>query len=432
MTTSHSVLGGTFPNWRAKLAYIVETMREMSLQTDPQDTVQTYALRMREVWPSDRMVAISRRDLASPKYRVTRSSLWNERVNPWKQQDRLPLFEGGLMSELIYGDSAQLINRLDIAPDEPAAEYFEGQKSLVAIPLFDSGVAKNMVLFMREEADAYDPEQFPDLVLMTSLFGRMTHNLVLRGELQKAYDAVDREMKTVAEIQRALLPPEMPDIPTMHLAAHYRTSKRAGGDYYDFFPVGDGKWGILIADASGHGTPAAVVMAITHSIVHTHPGPPTPPSEMLNFINHHLASRYTEQNGSFVTAFYGIYDPEKRRLMYASAGHPPPRLKRCEGGRICSLDEAREIPLGVSKDARYHNAEHQLHAGDQIVFYTDGINEAFNPDGEQFGLDRLDAVMERCRHQAGDLIQAIVSAVDEFAYGLAAEDDQTLLVAKIS
>jgi sigma-B regulation protein RsbU (phosphoserine phosphatase) len=153
---------------------------------------------------------------------------------------------------------------------------------------------------------------------------------------------------------------------------------------------------------------------------------------MLNFINHHLASRYTEQNGSFVTAFYGIYDPEKRRLMYASAGHPPPRLKRCEGGRICSLDEAREIPLGVSKDARYHNAEHQLHAGDQIVFYTDGINEAFNPDGEQFGLDRLDAVMERCRHQAGDLIQAIVSAVDEFAYGLAAEDDQTLLVAKIS
>ncbi len=108
---------------------------------------------------------------------------------------------------------------------------------------------------------------------MSNLFGRATHNLVLSDQLKVAYEAVDYEMKVVADIQRSLLPMQMPSIPTLSLAAHYQTSHRAGGDYYDFFPLPDGKWGILIADVSGHGTPAAVLMAVTHSLAHTLPRP---------------------------------------------------------------------------------------------------------------------------------------------------------------
>src|SRR5207249_9646395 len=113
----------------------------------------------------------------------------------------------------------------------------------------------------------------PELVWISNLFGRATHNLVLAEQVQSAFEAVDQEMKTIANLQRSLLPSPLPTIPRMGLAAHYQTSQRAGGDYYDFFPLPDGKWGILIADVSGHGTPAAVLMAVTHSIAHTYPGP---------------------------------------------------------------------------------------------------------------------------------------------------------------
>ena len=146
---------------------------------------------------------------------------------------------------------------------------------------------------------------------MSNLFGRATHNLVLSEQLKKAYDELDAEIRVIGDIQRSLLPTELPKIPTMDLAADYQTSRRAGGDYYDFFPLPDGRWGIWIADVSGHGPPAAVLMAVTHSIAHAFSGPPSPPGNFLSHVNYHLATRYTAASGTFVTAFYGIYDPAR-------------------------------------------------------------------------------------------------------------------------
>src|SRR5439155_11889868 len=134
-------------------------------------------------------------------------------------------------------------------------------------------------------------------------FGRATHNLVLAEEVRKAYTVVERELKVVADIQRSLLPKTIPEIPGLGLAAFYQTSQWAGGDYYDFFPLPDGRWGILIADVSGHGTPAAVMMAITHSLAHGLPGHPDPPSTMLGHVNRQLYRRYNAGNEGFVTAF---------------------------------------------------------------------------------------------------------------------------------
>src|SRR5262249_558922 len=121
----------------------------------------------------------------------------------------------------------------------------------------------------------------------------------------------------------SLLPAPLPTIPTLDLATHYQPSQRAGGDYFDFFPLPAGKWGIFIADVSGHGSPAAVLMAVTHCIAHTHPRPPQPPPKVLNYLHRHLATLYTRQNENFITAFYGVYDPSNRTLTYACAGHNP-------------------------------------------------------------------------------------------------------------
>jgi phosphoserine phosphatase RsbU/P len=418
-------------DWREKLALIVDTMRDMSRHTDPQEMVRAYGERMRQLASIDRRVSLSRRGLTFPQYRITRSTTWENEINPWKDKDRLPLLEGGLLADLIYSNETHVFDDLQLATNEPAAEYLAGFRSLLAIPMFDQGESINMVVALQREPAAFPGDQIPDLVWRSNLFGRATGNLVVKEELAQAYEALDRELRIVGEIQRSLLPAQLPRIPTLDLAAHYQPSQRAGGDYYDFFRLPGGKWGIFLADVSGHGTPAAVLMAVTHCIAHTHPGPVMPPAKVLDYLNHHLTRSYTAQNGHFVTAYFAVYDPAEHCLTYASAGHNPPRLKRCSDGSLLALDQARGLPLGITSDMSYKEFRQELQPGDQIVFYTDGITEAHNAHGKMFGTERLDRVLENCSLQASALLETVLTSVAEFTEGRPADDDRTLIIARV-
>jgi sigma-B regulation protein RsbU (phosphoserine phosphatase) len=419
-------------DWRERLDMVVAMMREMSTQTDAQEMRRAYTERIRRLLPVDASLSLSRRDLSRPRFRITRSSHWKEDINPWKEKARLPLLEGGLLSELIYGDQPRLFDDLEVPSDDPAWAYLTGFRSLAAIPMYDQGAGLNMVVLLRHEAGAFSREQFPQVVWMSNLFGRATLNLLLSEQLKTAYEEVDFELKAVADMQRSLLPARMPKIPNLAVAAHYQTSRRAGGDYYDFFPLDDGRCGLFIADVSGHGTPAAVLMAVTHSLAHTFPGSHMGPGELLEHINRHLATLYTVQSDTFVTAFYGLFDPRDRSLTYASAGHNPPRLKRCQDGSLALLNGTRGLPLGILPTEKYGEKTHQLMPGDQLVLYTDGITEAQNAAGEQFGLGRLDKVLEHCNISVRDLLRSVLDALEEFTAGEPAHDDRTLLVAKVS
>ena len=294
-----------------------------------------------------RRISLSRRGVAYPYYRVTRSTTWSDEINPWTDKDRLPLFAGGLLARLIYAGMPEVIDELAWDEEDPAAEYLSGMRSLLAIPMYDQGESLNMVVVLGYQPSAFIKEEIPEIVWRSNLFGRATGNLVLKEELQRAYEALDRELKIVSDIQLSLLPAELPRIPTLDLATYYRPSHRAGGDYYDFFPLPDGEWGIFVGDVSGHGTPAAVLMAVTHCLAHTCPGPPAPPGKILAYLNDHLVSGYTSLNDSFVTAFYAIYDPATRRPDLFCAGHNPPRLKRCQDGTLMILDQCNNPPLGI-------------------------------------------------------------------------------------
>ncbi|MGL4550170.1 MAG: PP2C family protein-serine/threonine phosphatase [Gemmataceae bacterium] len=426
-----SAIENLSPDWRAQLAYIVEAMREMSRQTDPQEMGKLYGKRMRGLMPLDASLSVSRRDLDSPLYRVTRSSRWAEDINPWKQRDKLPLLSGGVLAELLYGDQPHLFDDFSAPPGDPAFEYLDGFRSVAAVPMYDKGASLNMILLMRKEPGAFNPEQFPSLVWQSNLYGRATHNLVLSEQLKDAYNAVDHELKVVAGIQRSLLPTHAPAIPGVGIATYYQTSQRAGGDYYDFFPLPDGRWGILIADVSGHGTPAAVIMAITHSLAHTFPGPHDRPGRLLEYLNDRLHGRYT-LDSTFVTAFHAIYDPATRALTYASAGHNPPRLKRCDDGSLAQLDAVAGLPLGIFGGEAYEDATMTLVRGDQLILYTDGVTEAHDPAGKLFGLERLDRVLENCSVGADDILRSVLDEVAAFTAGRPAHDDRTLLILKIA
>ncbi len=421
------------PSWQDRLDEIYQLISEMSRQTDPQAMVRAYADRLRSLVPIARRISLSRRNLQYPQFRVTRYSEWKEDINPWTQKDRLPLLSAGLFADLIYANRPVVIDDLNISADDPAAAYLDGQRSLMAIPMLDGGESLNMVISTQEHPHAFARERLPESFWLANLFGRATHNLVLKEELRTAYDVVDRELQIVSSIQRSLLPDSMPDIPGLTLAAHYDTSQRAGGDYYDFFPLADGQWGLLIADVSGHGTPAAVVMAITHCIAHLFPADRSSPGGLLEFVNRHLTSRYTDHIEAFVTAFYGVYSPATRRLCYASAGHNPPRWWQCHQLRAVALDEVGGLPLGVEAQTRFPQAEVQLALGDCLALYTDGITEAMDAEGRQFGVDLLDAQLAAsCQQTVEQRLTAILAAVDRHTHGAAPVDDQTLVLAVVN
>jgi sigma-B regulation protein RsbU (phosphoserine phosphatase) len=429
---STTLLGKFNGSAEEQLAYIVETMREMSLQTDPQKMVQAYGARVRTMMATDRFISLSRRNLEPPRVLVTRNSQSTENINPWLQRDRLATLDGGILSELIWGDEPRIIDDLRVDPKDPAYSLLQGLGSIAAIPLYDNGHSLNMVVLGRLERGGFNHDLLGEHVLMSNLFGRATNNLVLSQELRHAYDTVDRELQVVAEIQQSLLPTTLPQIPTLDLAVHYQTSKRAGGDYYDFFPLPDNRWGILMADVSGHGTPAAVIMAVTHSIAHTHHGEPQPPSRLLSFVNDHLTARYTGTNGTFVTAFYGIYDILTRTLTYASAGHCPPRIRRAGNGILESMDQSRQLPLGIECGQTYADCVEHLLPGDALLIYTDGITEARGPRGDFFGLAQLDDVLlSPGNRTAQQLLDHALRSLEGFTLGTPCTDDRTLLAIDI-
>ncbi|WP_459558274.1 PP2C family protein-serine/threonine phosphatase [Lacunimicrobium album] len=420
---------------KERLDTVVDTMREMSQQTNPEEMVRSYGARMRKLFPSDGVISLSRRGLTYPNYRITRFTGWQKQVNPWRNPEQLPLMSGGLLSELIYSNQPHVIDQLEVDDDDPAGSYMENQKSLRAVPLFDGGEALNMVIAMRQVENGFSVEDLPEVVWISNLFGRATQNLVMAEQLEQMNYMLQREMEVVGEIQRDLLPQKLPEIPKMSLAAYYQSSQKAGGDYYDFFPLPDGKWGILIADVSGHGTPAAVVMAMTHSIAHTwdHDGEGMDsPAAFMNYLNRHLTKHYTLRSGAFVTAFYGVYDPSNRKLTYASAGHNPPRVKRCSTNEVFSLDRAGRLPMGITDSITYDEASIYLQTRDRLIFYTDGLIEAHNDLDELFGVPRLDKTITDCKVRgAQETLDTLTASLKDFVGSRNYSDDVTIIVAEV-
>lgn len=417
-------------NSRSRLTASVELMRELSQSSDPHEMYQLFARRMDELFPVTRRLTISRRGLEFPEYRITRCNLWKDSVDPWKEARRLPSYSGGLLADLLYADEPQIIDNLIIDPDDPAGEYLAGQQSLLAIPQFEQGAAVNAVILAREDTAAFPRERIPDLVMLSNLFARATQTLVLSKAVREAYESLDFELRTVADIQKALLPTRVPKMPGLDVAVHLQPAKRAGGDYYDFFELPDGRLGVLIADASGHGAPAAVLMAMTHSITHTLPHP-IRPGELLTHLNAHLARRYTRPTGSFVTAFYVVFDPIVGTLTYSSAGHTPPRLRRADGS-LAVLNRAQRLPLGIKPDEIYPDQSIPLQPGDRTVLFTDGVIEAVSSDGDVFGSDRIDESLAEDVPTAAVLLQSILGCWDTFTAGVPFADDRTLVVVRRS
>jgi sigma-B regulation protein RsbU (phosphoserine phosphatase) len=223
-----------------------------------------------------------------------------------------------------------------------------------------------------------DSEPFAMLIVVTCL-GYVVVSRVFQTERRVA--AVARELETARQIQRSILPKRPPAIEGLAIAAHYDSMAEVAGDFYDFVVTPSGQLGVLVADVSGHGVPAAIVASMVKIALAVQELEIADPGLVLTRMNRALCGRFEL---AYVTATFALIDAAARTLTYAAAGHPSPLLVR-SGGRVDSLDE-RGMVLGFLPEARYTAATvRDLAAGDRIVFYTDGLTEASRADGEFFG-----------------------------------------------
>jgi sigma-B regulation protein RsbU (phosphoserine phosphatase) len=248
----------------------------------------------------------------------------------------------------------------------------------------------------------------------------------LERELRRSRDRLDRELANAADMQRLLLPRSMPVHPGAEFAAFYQTSRHAGGDYYDVIPIGDDRYGVIVADVSGHGAPAAIVMAMIRAVLHTFPGVPDDPPAVLSHINRHF--QFLWDTAMFATAVYGVLDVGRRTWRSMSAGHPPPLLVR-GGEEVAPAAAASGMMLLFRELGDVTCPEQALLPGDRVVLYTDGITDRQAPDGAFYDRDRLTASLARVGSlPPAEIVERLTDDLETFAGGREAEDDQTLLV----
>jgi serine phosphatase RsbU (regulator of sigma subunit) len=234
--------------------------------------------------------------------------------------------------------------------------------------------------------------------------------------------SMEQELRLARSIQQAFLPKEVPTLEGWQISPLYQPAREVGGDFYDFHPLSGGRLGLVVGDATGKGVPAALVMSTTCGMLRLAAQSHSSPGQMLQGVNEVLFPNIP--SNMFVTCFYAILDPTSGSLRYANAGHDVPYLHR--SGDTEEM-RARGMPLGLMPEMGYEEKEIVLDSGEAAFFYSDGLVEAHNPQGEMFGFPRLRAlVAEHAQKESLEeaLLEELYSFVGE---GWKQEDDITLL-----
>lgn len=429
-----------------RIPLLMHLVGGMSRATDAGQVLDDFIALMRQAFGRREFLLLSTLNLPAGHFRITRWLGFHDQDkiatdDPLRGDPDTPVHTGGFFGSMIRSAYPEIIHHLRIENDPVFGDELRHCRSLMAVPVFIDGEPAAWAFVMEEQPTSLAEADLEQFILRANIIGVTCNAVQIAQQLREADSRIQREVDQIASIQRALLPEHMPRIDGLTLAASYATYDRAGGDYYDFIPLGRSDdappgdprspWGIFIADASGHGPAAAVVMAMLHAILHAFPHAPLGPAEVLEHTNAHLCKKRIE--GSFVTAFFAVYDPRTRRLTYARAGHNPSLLKNPgEGGSVRRLDEIGGIPLGVMESITYEEATVTLQPGQSVVMYTDGITEAFGEDGSMFGMEGIENALTHCSGMPECVVESITTALRTHEGARKPSDDQTLVVLRLN
>lgn len=335
----------------------------------------------------------------------------------------LKLGEGFLGSVALSG--APIISN-DVRSDPVYVNARDRTRSEMVAPIISNDEVIGCFDLESDQLNAYSNDDLEVLMLLASQVAIIIEKVMLHEQLIEK-KRLQGQLEVARQVQLALLPPEDPALPGYDISAYNFPTEEVSGDYYDWVRIYDDQIGIVIADVSGKGVPAAILMAFLRASLRaaSHIGYATHIS--MAKVNY-LLWESIERN-QFVTAIYGILDAVNRTLSYSNAGHNPPLLIKASGET--RFVDRGEQPLGMFRETRYHENHLLLEPGDVLVLYTDGLTEAESPSGEEFGRDRLvEAVKQSMDKPAREMIASIQMTVLEWTASAGANDDVTFFIIK--
>jgi len=277
-----------------------------------------------------------------------------------------------------------------------------------------------------DDLNAYSNDDLEVLMLLASQVAIIIEKVMLHEQMIEK-QRLETQLEVARQVQLELLPGRDPQLESFDISAYNFPTEEVSGDYYDWVRIYDDQIGIVIADVSGKGVPAALLMAFLRASLRaaTHIG--YAPHISMSKVNY-LLWESIERN-QFVTAFYGILDATNRTLAYSNAGHNPPLLMKVDG--TVRFEDRGGVPLGMFRDSRYYEYFETIEPGEVFVLYTDGVTEAMNSTDEEYGRDRLVTAVRACRElPARDMIDFIHRDLTAWTEGRGAHDDVTFFIIK--
>lgn len=427
-----------------RVQVLMNMVRGLSQAADQHEVLRIFGEGLQALNGTRGYVSLSTRGLEPGEYKITRlytddTDLALHAADPWTNWNSIPVHRGGFFGEIIKEPTPKLIHHLKLNNDPVVGDSLAAYGSMMAIPLFEDGLARNWAMTFRHGPEAFTVQELEESILRSNLGGATVRNTMIARKLREANAQIRADIDEIARIQRALLPQSLPQVPGISIATSYETFDTAGGDLYDVVvlppsPTGptrfDGWLALVIADAAGHGPGSAVLAAILNTLLYAYPRTGKGPGALFEYANRHLHSKRID--GSFVTAFFAALNPEDHTLVYARAGHNPPLIKNAgSGGSVMRLDDVGGLPLGILEDATYEMGTRRLESGQTLVLYTDGITEAMNPKREMFGVEGIERALHECSGEPACVVNSIMTALRAHEAGVRPADDQTIVAMKV-
>jgi serine phosphatase RsbU (regulator of sigma subunit) len=397
--------------------------------TPAQKAVEAYASALREEIDLDRLVSglfATLRTAIKPSH----AALWLASARePGKDNTVYAVRDDPFISYALQHPGIVEVRRLHLM-DTPLIGILRQHEVEIVLPLASQGELLGLlVLGPRQDGAVYSAEERNLLVTLATQVAptlRVAQLALAEQQQVRERERIEQELRTARMIQQTFLPKEAPSLDGWYLTEYYQPAREVGGDFYDFLSLPDGRLGVVIGDVTGKGIPAALLMTASRTMLRSVAQQLASPGEVLAQVNQLL--RDDMPVGMFVTCFYAILDPESGRLRYANAGQDLPAIRR--GGSEVGELRATGMPLGLLPDTRYEEAETALAPGDLLLFYSDGLIEAHNPEREMFGLARLRSVLAETIPPVGPaLLEGLRQALATFTGASWEQEDDVTLVA---
>ena len=315
----------------------------------------------------------------------------------------------------------------DVAKSERYIAVNPETRSELAVPLIYKENVIGVIDLEHTRRNYFTEDHKHTLITLAAQLAIAIENARLYEEIARQEHRLERDLALARELQFHLLPHALPKMAHLEVQAKFVPARAIGGDLYDFLPYSLSRLGIAIGDVSGKGAPAAIYAALVSGILRSHAPIEPAPAEMLAAVNLSLAERRIA--AQFVSIIYAVWDDPNRTLTVANSGLPRPLY--CHDGKIETI-EATGLPLGLFDEADYDEFTFKAKPGDMFVFFSDGIHDARDRNGQSFGGERVEQIVAGCEEQSPDcVVSNIFRAVTEHAAGVEAFDDQTVVAIKV-